>query len=860
MQVWVCSQERKVRAACGMTRPRTASRVAVVAQHRRARGVRRRLSPIAAPGLRVSFVSDIEDSQRTCLSTGQQVLVGEADAAAAAHVACSDARADNCTHTCTDMDVLTLAKRAALDRLLAAVSEWLFDAFRMKTGPVGEVLAIDVSRSCGFGGEVAYPQRIVQHGGERAADTLILVTARPVAGSTVAFAGACQEDEGRSPSDSGWDTAAGDVPRYVPRRPTVGHMNLAPASLGISLDDAGEVDRLIKILLHEVFHVLGFNRDKLAQLPCPSAPAFDRLPGMRPCSLAGSIEPLIVRGGRAHLTTPRLLATARRHYNCSGDVSPPATATATASGGAPRNTPQACGGGAAQQREGQDAPPASASTACMDAMPLEDCRSGGDCSEGSGTAASHWERRIAYGEVMVGVAGGGHSAISDLTLAVFEDAGWFRTNLSVHAPRCYFNPLWCPASGRRDAFLWGRGRGCAFVTQPCDGEAWRAPGYWCAAAPDAGLAAQEEEFGREACTVGRAAVGRCTLHEHAAAVPPASRYFAASDRLGGATMEDYCPIVEPFHNWDCRVASPHASVGLAAMQSGEARCEACRCFESTLYNDSSRTVTHPFHGCYPHRCLSPSQLQISIDGRWYDCDEGGSPHTVAVEGWTGGVVCPAASELCADADDLGWPDVTNLSPHRGPADGGTAVTLSGMRLYGSDDSDAASGDTSSGEGAESAESGLLPRILLCGVEATGVRIVPGASGTAEPIQTIAALTAALPAATRESSTSIDISCHLQLIAPDARREAIELNAFTYVQTPRACRVLRSTAQWEWSTEQLTSLFICLWPHVLALTSALYVLRCGLRVKRGVAELRALKRTLRTRDPVLREYELNEQRR
>jgi hypothetical protein len=204
--------------------------------------------------------------------------------------------------------------------------------------------------------------------------------------------------------------------------------------------------------------------------------------------------------------------------------------------------------------------------------------------------------------------------------------------------------------------------------------------------------------------------------------------------------------------------------------------------------------------------------------------------------------------------------VTNLSPHRGPADGGTAVTLSGMRLYGSDDSDAASGDTSSGEGAESAESGLLPRILLCGVEATGVRIVPGASGTAEPIQTIAALTAALPAATRESSTSIDISCHLQLIAPDARREAIELNAFTYVQTPRACRVLRSTAQWEWSTEQLTSLFICLWPHVLALTSALYVLRCGLRVKRGVAELRALKRTLRTRDPVLREYELNEQRR
>ena len=165
------------------------------------------------------------------------------------------------------------------------------------------------------------------------------------------------------------------------------------------------------------------------------------------------------------------------------------------------------------------------------------------------------------GELMVGTAAEGQAAaISDLTLAVFADAGWYEPNYSVGAPRCYYEPSWCAASpstgaaasggrgGReRDAFLWGRDRGCSFVSSRCDAPSWRAEGYWCAADPrdtSLSLADQRSAIDAEGCTLGRMAVGHCSLREHDTALPAQFRYFAGEElaRLGGHAMEDYCPV------------------------------------------------------------------------------------------------------------------------------------------------------------------------------------------------------------------------------------------------------------------------------------------------------------------------------
>ena len=131
----------------------------------------------------------------------------------------------------------------------------------------------------------------------------------------------------------------------------------------------------------------------------------------------------------------------------------------------------------------------------------------------------------------------------------------------VVGPRCFYEPAWCggggvgggtgasgvvSATGGREPFLWGKDRGCAFVTGRCDGPAWRgAPGYWCAADPsDDSLTAADvrASIDSEGCSVGRLAVAHCNLREHAEEVPAAYRHFGDGlANLGGAAMEDYCP-------------------------------------------------------------------------------------------------------------------------------------------------------------------------------------------------------------------------------------------------------------------------------------------------------------------------------
>ena len=702
--------------------------------------------------------------------------------------------------------MLSASKRAFLLRLLPAVSHWLSAAFR-NLRPVAGALSISSNRPCGFGGRLTIPQSLL-NSGSASTDLLIFVTARPTAGSALAFAGHCQEDGGLI-----------DGGQYIPRRPTVGHLNIDPAAIESGSDDEGAVDRMLKVLLHETFHVLGFTHDKLVQFPCPDAPGFDRYlqspsgrrmqsgdasdpisdpaaHGLRACSQASSIEPIIVLGSssassssrpRRLLATPRVVATARRHFNCL------CNASALSSGG------------------------------CIEGIPLEDCMGGGDCLSGSGTEASHWEKRVMLGELMVGTASSGNRAtISDLTLAVFADSGWFEPVYDVQAPRCFYNSAWCADADVRDRFVWGRDRGCAFVTSNCDGDAWRAPGYWCAADPlTATPTEQRARIDAEGCTLGRLAVGHCTLREHSSAVPSEYRYFGPSmPNFGGRPMEDYCPLMTEYVDWDCRMPATTSTAIEAELTKGEARGESSRCFESTLYNSSTLEAAGPYHGCYPHRCLREDRLQVYVAGRWHDCpgvESGSSADSgVSVAGWSGLLQCPPAAELCARATDLNWPDISSVAPSSGPADGGTSITISGDNLY------------ADGSANGTATDSALPRVLVCGIEADGVRAAEPSAAT-PPLQRVVATT---PVSTMPSD-ALNMSCHVTVWAADGR-EAIATNAFRYVREPLACTIL-SAETFDWSIPQLTSLYICLWPYILSGLAGLWVLRGGYKLHKRATE-------------------------
>ena len=69
---------------------------------------------------------------------------------------------------------------------------------------------------------------------------------------------------------------------------------------------------------------------------------------------------------------------------------------------------------------------------------------------GEGTAASHWEARILLGEYMNGYAYTEEQVISEFTLAVLEDSGYYKANYYTGGLMRY-----------------GKHKGCAFLTEKC---------------------------------------------------------------------------------------------------------------------------------------------------------------------------------------------------------------------------------------------------------------------------------------------------------------------------------------------------------------------------------------------------------
>ncbi|KAE9419426.1 hypothetical protein Angca_007570, partial [Angiostrongylus cantonensis] len=68
---------------------------------------------------------------------------------------------------------------------------------------------------------------------------------------------------------------------------------------------------------------------------------------------------------------------------------------------------------------------------------------------GSGTAGSHWEKRVFENEAMTGVSTQVY-ALTRLTFALFEDSGWYKVNYD-----------------KAEQMLWGKDLGCDFAKKSC---------------------------------------------------------------------------------------------------------------------------------------------------------------------------------------------------------------------------------------------------------------------------------------------------------------------------------------------------------------------------------------------------------
>eukprot|EP00937_MAST-01D_sp_MAST-1D-sp2_P000097 g97.t1 len=431
-------------------------------------------------------------------------------------------------------------------------------------------------------------------------------------------------------------------------RPTFGHVNFCPSRV-LRARDPATWGGVLATAVHEFAHTLGLSEGSFALMRDADRGGEPRTPrgadGLPPlatvtCADGRTVQRRTPAASTLRVTstqlapavrlvahtivTPRVAAAARAHFAC----------------------------------------------AALAGAELENQPTGGSACWGS-----HWEERLFLSAIMSAVESGVGAGdrvhhLSNVTLAFFEDTGWYKADYSLAMP---------PA--------WGYRAGCAFAQQRClglqDGADGRGRGEL--AAGPAGAAARRHFCAASApaqapmCMVGRTHRGYCAGGtEYGSSIPARFQYFASAARGGVLKEADYCPVPTAFLNGDCRdPANSPASAGRANFY-GETHGTRARCFVSTLRQPAAKpgstgagddllSVGERAAGstsCHEARCEAGGGVSVRVapDGKaplWVACPAaGGAAATqgVPVPGFQGRLFCPedAAAELCA-AEYAGCP-------------------------------------------------------------------------------------------------------------------------------------------------------------------------------------------------------------
>ncbi|CAI2730968.1 unnamed protein product [Schistosoma spindalis] len=266
-------------------------------------------------------------------------------------------------------------------------------------------------------------------------------------------------------------------------RPIMGAINFCPQK--IQIEEPGKT-MLIGTAIHEMAHAMGFSKSNFALMRDrdgkPLTPRDPRTgkPRMNPQRQYDASENTVKRIVRPWVTaagsfikpflsfvTPILLAEGRKHYNCP----------------------------------------------TLDGIDIEN-------EGGEGTAGSHFEKRTVGDETMAGVTGV-KTVLSRLTLAFFEDSGWWDVDYSV-----------------AEEWYYGKNLGCTFVMGSCYA--------YMTQMKQAGKGIEPycDEMSSLMC-YHQKAFGVCAMGQFMGYLPPQEQYFRNSPDVGGTgALIDKCPIIQ----------------------------------------------------------------------------------------------------------------------------------------------------------------------------------------------------------------------------------------------------------------------------------------------------------------------------
>eukprot|EP00947_MAST-08B_sp_MAST-8B-sp1_P003679 g3679.t1 len=206
---------------------------------------------------------------------------------------------------------------------------------------------------------------------------------------------------------------------------------------------------------------------------------------------------------------------------------------------------------------------------------------------------SHWEQRILSDELMASTATTKTTFVSAITLAVFEDSGWYSVDYSV-------------ADTLTEGLAWGYKKGCDFATAQCITNgvvtATGAEDHFCTVADE------------RKCSVDHTAQASCTRTSYASNLPSQFNYFTDSTAAGSLSTADYCPVYQTLTNRVC-IDSTLAPATDSNYQ-GQLYGTNMRCFESTLlqFINSQTLASSPGVGCYEHEGARPMWTLLSGGG------------------------------------------------------------------------------------------------------------------------------------------------------------------------------------------------------------------------------------------------------
>ena len=238
---------------------------------------------------------------------------------------------------------------------------------------------------------------------------------------------------------------------------------------------------------------------------------------------------------------------------------------------------------------------------------------------GAGSAGSHWESRYLLGDYMI-ATDYPEIVISDISLAVFEDSGFYKVNY-------YSGGL----------FKFGKNKGCDFFNKKCIEKEKAIFDEFC------------DVKDRPKCSSSRTIKSSCFLYDYE--LPKKYQYFSDSNK-GGFIPANYCPVALELSNPNDYFPN-HCQFGISllAKEYGEKIGENSFCFISSLLPDNSKKDNSPVSICYEVECDTKNKnIIVKIGSKRVICPSNGGSQTP--DGFKGSIECPKYNDICSFNDNI----------------------------------------------------------------------------------------------------------------------------------------------------------------------------------------------------------------